>query len=168
MTHTRYKHGLSQSGLHRTWRHMKTRCMNKKSPDYHNYGGRGISICDEWKNNFQSFYDWAMASGYAANLTIERINNDGNYEPSNCRWATKAEQTRNRRNVVKLSYNGRTLSCAEWSAELGLSPGTVNNRLHKGWSVEECLFGRSGTIHKISNMAVRNKIQNLRNKEECK
>ena len=127
---------------------MQVRCFCKTNSDYHKWGGRGITICDEWlgENGFQNFWDWALSNGYKDDLTIERINNDGNYEPSNCRWATKAEQTRNRRNVVKLTYNGRTMSCAEWSAELGLAPGTVNNRLHKGYTVEECLFGKKKAI----------------------
>lgn len=132
---------------------MQTRCTNTKSPDYANYGGRGISICSEWlgKDGFINFYNWAISNGYSNGLTIERIENDGNYEPSNCRWATRAEQTRNRRNVVLLTYKGETMSCAEWSKKLGIYPGTVNNRLHKGWSVEECLFGRKETAHMIRN-----------------
>lgn len=116
--------------------------MNKKSSDYHNYGGRGIAICDEWKNDFRSFYDWALANGYSHGLTIERKDNNGDYCPENCCWITRKEQNRNRRNVVMLTYNGETMSCAEWSRKMGLYPGTVNNRLHKGWSVEECLFGK--------------------------
>jgi DNA-binding transcriptional regulator YiaG len=76
---------------------MKTRCYNTKSPDYKNYGGRGIRICNEWRDDYLSFFDWAMGNGYSDNLTIDRINNDGNYEPSNCRWATYMEQRHNQR-----------------------------------------------------------------------
>ena len=78
---------------------MKQRCYNRKNGDYKNYGARDISICNEWKDNFQAFYDWAMVNGYADDLTIDRINNDGNYEPSNCRWATAKEQRHNRRDT---------------------------------------------------------------------
>lgn len=141
---TNYKHGLSKTRLHRIWRHMKTRCTNPKCNDYPNYGGRGITICADWrgKDGFLCFYDWATSHGYTDLLTIDRIDVNGNYEPTNCRWISQPQQTRNRRNVVTLTYNGETISCAEWSRKMGLYPGTVNNRLHKGWSVEECLFGK--------------------------
>lgn len=93
----RRKHGLWGSRLHRIWGAMKTRCHNPKSPRYNDYGGRGITVCDEWLNDFKAFYDWAMSHGYADNLTIDRKNVNGNYEPSNCRWATVQEQNQNKR-----------------------------------------------------------------------
>ncbi len=120
-------------------------------------------MCDEWLGceGFINFYRWAMQNGYSDTLSIDRIDNNGNYEPSNCRWVDTFAQANNKRNNVYLTYNGETKSCAQWARELGLYPGTVNNRLHKGWSVEECLFGRKETIHKISNLAVREKILNI-------
>ncbi len=91
------KHGFAGTRLYYTWHAMIKRCCNKKNSNYKDYGGRGIKVCDEWLHNFQSFYDWAMANGYTDELTIDRINVDGNYEPSNCRWATHKQQSMNRR-----------------------------------------------------------------------
>lgn len=87
-------HNLSSHKLYRKWAGMITRCTNNKDTHYHRYGGRGINVCSEWRNDFKDFYDWAMANGYKQGLTIDRINNDGNYEPSNCQWITMAENTR--------------------------------------------------------------------------
>lgn len=91
------KHNMAYSKLYKVWQGMKTRCYNKNFMYYCNYGGRGITICDEWKSNFSNFYEWSINNGYEEGLTIDRINNDGNYEPSNCRWVTRAEQNRNKR-----------------------------------------------------------------------
>jgi hypothetical protein len=95
------KHGLKNTRLYGIWHGMKARCLNENSKDYINYGGRGIVICHEWRDNFKAFHDWATAHNYADDLTIDRINNDGNYEPSNCRWTTRTEQNRNKRNVYQ-------------------------------------------------------------------
>ena len=100
------KHGMSGGSvdkhpLYVVWKNMKRRCYKSYAPEYKNYGGRGICICEEWKEDFQVFYDWAMASGYKDGLTIERKDNNGNYEPGNCVWITKVQQARNKRNTVK-------------------------------------------------------------------
>ena len=89
-------HGYKHSRLYRIWQAMKTRCSRPSYSCYHRYGGRGICVCEEWKRSFVAFKDWALANGYSDNLSIDRINNNGNYEPANCRWATLVEQARNK------------------------------------------------------------------------
>jgi len=93
---TNIKHGMINTRLYSIWASMKDRCYNKNNTAYKYYGGKNIAICEEWKNNFMNFYNWAMENGYQDDLSIDRINSDGNYEPSNCHWATKKEQTINR------------------------------------------------------------------------
>lgn len=90
-------HGKSNTRLHRIWKAMHSRCYNKKYHAYKYYGGRGITICEEWLHNFKTFYDWAMANGYEENLTIDRIDPNGNYSPNNCRWVTMELQNKNKR-----------------------------------------------------------------------
>lgn len=96
-------HGLSKTRIYRIYRNMLNRCFYEKHPEFYYWGGRGITVCDEWKNNFLSFYNWSIKNGYEENLSIDRINVNGNYSPENCRWATAYEQTHNRRKAVKCS-----------------------------------------------------------------
>ena len=96
-TKTFIKHGKTNTLLYEVWKSMKARCNNLNNKRYSSYGGRGITVCDEWRESFQAFYDWAMINGYREGLSIDRIDNDGNYEPSNCRWATASEQQKNKR-----------------------------------------------------------------------
>ena len=96
-----YKHGMRHTRLYNIWRSMNQRCNNPNTINFKRYGGRGITVCDEWKDDFQAFYDWAMANGYSDELTIDRLDPNGNYEPSNCRWATWEQQANNKRNSMK-------------------------------------------------------------------
>ena len=98
-------HGESHSRLHVIWSGMKERCFNQNASNYHNYGGRGITVCDEWRSNYVAFRNWALENGYADNLSIDRINVNGNYEPNNCRWATSKEQNNNKRNSKTKLFN---------------------------------------------------------------
>ena len=95
------KHGLRNTRIYNIWHGMKKRCLNPKDAAFKRYGGRGITICDEWKNNVKSFYDWAIANGYNDTLTIDRVDNDGNYEPNNCEWVTPSENSKRRHRIWK-------------------------------------------------------------------
>lgn len=133
------RHGLCYTRIHRIWSLMKNRCYNHNSPEYQRYGGRGITICDEWRNSLKSFCDWAMANGYSDNLTIDRINNDGDYSPENCRWTTNKVQSNNRGNHVLLEINGETKNVAQWSEESGVKYGTIYARYLRGWTGENLI-----------------------------
>ena len=137
-----YKHALKKTRLYGIWLQIKNRCFNSNTGRYKDYGGRGITMCDEWKDNFQTFYDWSMSHGYSDDLTIDRIDNNGNYEPSNCRWVTVKEQNRNKRNVKFITYGGKTQTIPEWTKELHLGKETIRERLKRGYTDYEALFGR--------------------------
>lgn len=133
------KHGMSGTRLYRIWKNMKDRCNKPKHHNYERYGGRGIRVCEEWQNDFMAFYTWAMANGYQEDLTIDRKDNDGNYEPSNCRWATQREQLNNRGDFnVLVTYKGKTQTLMEWSEETGLPFATLRYRIVEShWPVED-------------------------------
>lgn len=125
--------------LYGVWKTMKQRCYDSNKQHYECYGGRGIVVCDEWKTDFLAFYNWALNNGYKEGLTIDRINNDGNYEPSNCRWVSQKEQSKNRRTNVYLTFNGETHTISDWSELLGVNPQTLQNRKYLGWTDEQIL-----------------------------
>ena len=115
---------------------MKCRCGKTKNKNYKRYGGRGIDVCPEWKKDFMNFYNWAILNGYDSELTLDRINNNKNYEPLNCRWATYKEQARNRCNTRIIEYQGIYLPLSTWCDELSLNYNRVLQRIDAGWSVE--------------------------------
>ena len=128
-----YRHGQCYSRLYDILRHMKQRCLNPNNKDYGLYGGRGISICDEWlgQNGFESFRNWAMNNGYSDDLSIDRIDVNGNYEPSNCRWTTAKTQANNRRTNLCYLIDGETKTLAEWCKTFGKNYGTIYYRINK-------------------------------------
>lgn len=132
-------HGLSQTRISRIWRAMKDRCYNPNAQAFQNYGGRGITVCDEWKNDMMSFYTWSIEHGYDDHLSIDRIDVNGNYEPTNCRWVDKKTQANNTRSNHMIEYGGRVQSLSKWSAETGIKPHTIRRRLELGWSIEKAL-----------------------------
>lgn len=141
------KHSLSKTSLYDCWTAIKQRCLNPKSPYFNNYGGRGIKICDEWLC-FKSFSKWAFENGYSEKLTIDRIDVNGNYEPSNCRWVDRKTQARNRRDSRLLEIDGITKSISEWCEIYSVNYNTVNNRIWRGWDWKEALMAPYGVRRK--------------------
>lgn len=133
-------HGKYGTRLYNIWRNMKARCYRVSCQDFANYGGRGITMADDWKNQFRAFYDWAMANGYHEALTIDRIDGNGNYCPENCRWSTPKEQANNLRTNRRIEFNGETHTISEWADTYGLKYHTLYARIvKKHWGIEEAL-----------------------------
>lgn len=143
-SHTTHLHGESGTLLHHKWTGMKDRCLNKNSKQYPYYGGRGITVCNEWKNDFSAFQKWALSSGYKEDLSIDRIDPNGNYCPENCRWITMSAQQSNKRNVKLITYQGETHTIPEWAKIRGIEYGTLWSRLKKGMPIEQAL--KSGSL----------------------
>lgn len=144
-------HGMLKAPEYHTYTMMLQRVLNPTNKGYKNYGGRGITVCERWRgvDGFKNFLE-DMGRRPAPHFTIERQNNDGNYEPSNCHWATRKEQGRNRRSNVLITFNGKTMCISEWAEELGMDDGTIHGRLRKGWPIERVLskdlFTRCGNV----------------------
>ena len=132
------KHGGNGTRLYRIWGSMRNRCNRENDKSYIYYGAKGITVCDEWKD-FVNFRDWALSHGYSDDLTIDRINPKGNYEPSNCRWATEKQQQNNKTSNHFLTYKNETKTIAGWSDETGIKPITILMRIRRGWTVEDAL-----------------------------
>lgn len=133
------KHGERHTRLYRTWYSIKDRCCNSKCKAYMNYGGRGITICDEWKDSYILFRDWALHNGYSDNLTIDRIDNNGNYEPINCRWVDRITQANNKRNNIFYKISDIKIPLAQYCRQNNLPYKLIVNRLRYGWSLEDAI-----------------------------
>lgn len=134
----------TRSRLHRIWQGVKSRCDNPHTASYRKYGAKGITICNEWKDDYAAFKTWALSNGYADNLTIDRIDSEGNYEPSNCRWVGYNVQNNNRSSVPLLYYDGQAHTAAEWAGIVGVKYNTLKSRLKNGWPLERAL---SESVH---------------------
>lgn len=141
------RHGETGTRLHNIWRSMKRRCDNPNCREYKWYGGKGVHVCKEWSDSFEAFRDWALANGYSDDLSIDRIDGNRNYEPSNCRWATPYEQQNNKSNTNYLTILGVTRPLIYWVKRYGLKYSTVKNRISYGWTDPyEILFGRKKKV----------------------
>lgn len=142
-----YKNGIYGKRLRAIHSGMKQRCFNPNNQSYKNYGERGITVCSEWvgDNGFTNFGKWAYENGYDKNAdrgecTLERIDNNGNYCPENCKWTNVKEQSNNKRDNIFIEYNGENKTVMQWCEELGMNHSTLLNRIKRGWPVEKALF----------------------------
>jgi hypothetical protein len=133
-----YKHGMTDTRLFKIWEGMLDRCNRPTHRYFNDYGGRGISVCDEWKE-FVPFYEWAVASGYSDGLSLDRKDNNKGYSPDNCRWATMKEQQNNKRSNRKVSYRGDSYTVTQLAEIAGLKKTTLKERLNAGWTVEDAV-----------------------------
>ena len=148
-TSTRHgRHFQSGTRLYNIWKGLSKRCFNKNNIGYALYGGRGISVCDQWRGNFENFRAWSVANGYRPNLSIDRIDSNGDYTPDNCRWATSKTQANNTRRNHFITLKGKTKLLHEWSEHIGITSSNVLSRIGRGLSEEEILkpryFKRAG------------------------
>ena len=136
---TLLKHGDSYTRLYSVYQSIIDRCYNINNKRFNDYGGRGIDVCDEWKNNYIAFKEWAISNGYQEGLSIDRIDNDMGYSSSNCRWVTRKTQQNNTRFNHIVEYNNESKTIAEWSEITGIKYDTLYSRLYRGWTAEKAL-----------------------------
>ena len=147
--------------LYNIYQGMTKRCYYPDNQNYKYYGGKGIVICNEWKSNFSAFKKWALENGYQDNLTIDRINTNGNYEPSNCRWVSMKEQCNNRTSNHLITYKGKTQNLKQWCIELNLNYGIMESRINRyKWSIEKAF--ETKTNFRMVMITYKNKTQTLK------
>ena len=132
-------HGLRHTRIYNIWNGMKIRCYDKNNHNYSKYGQKGIKVCDEWKNNFISFYGWSINNGYTDNLTLDRIDTKGNYTPENCRWTTQKIQQNNRSNNKIIEYQNKKYTVSELADAFDMEYNLVADRIRKGWNIDKII-----------------------------
>lgn len=157
-------HGDSRKGnrtrLYNIWAGMKNRCYNKRSAElYGKYGKRGISVCNEWRESYTAFREWALSNGYNDSLTIDRIDPSGDYCPENCRWATQKQQQNNRTNNHYITFCGETKTMAEWGDLAGFGRSVLEHRLSRGWTVQDALMTPRQSIKNGKRIYVPSKLE---------
>ena len=136
----KYTKEQTSSFLYSTWLGMRQRCLDKNQSHYKYYGGKGITMCEEWMNDYSKFYEWSIKNGASKELTIDRIDNNGNYEPNNCRWVDSIVQANNKTQNRIIEYNGEKLTLMQWSRKTGIGEGTIRRRIDKyGYTIDEAL-----------------------------
>lgn len=149
------RHGLSNHRLHGIWRRMKNRCSNPNDQAYDIYGAKGIKVCQEWDTSFLAFYNWAKKTGYEEGLTLDRLDSDKDYQPDNCRWITRSQNTSRagkkgkREKARYITFRGRKQSEKQWADEIGITTVALRYRLNSpNWTLEEALTMKSGERRK--------------------
>lgn len=164
---TNRKHGLSKHNLYRVWYNMKSRCYKTKDINFHSYGGRGITVCKEWRNSLPVFYNWAIKNGYKQGLQLDRIDVNKGYTPDNCRFVTVDINLNNKRNSVYLKSNGRILTAAQWARELNVSANAIYSRIRRGWSDEKIITTNFKVNYLILYADLKNKYKTLKSENEA-
>lgn len=139
------KHGLSSHPVYFLWKSIKRRCYNKNTKDYINYGGRGITVCEEWRSDFMYFYNWALKNGWEKGLDIDRIDNDGEYSSCNCRFVDKFIGNNNRRNTVMITIDGVSENISYWARLSGVNRKLIHDRLTRKWEMKRAVFEKVNT-----------------------
>lgn len=156
----KYLKEYTQSFLYSTWHGMRQRCLDKNSSHYKYYGAKGITICDDWLNDYTKFYEWAIKNGASKDCTIDRIDVNGNYEPSNCRWVDAITQANNKTQNRIIEYNEEKLTLAQWSKKVGIKESTIRRRIDRyGYTIDEALGFRPHKFKEYDRSNSRKKVE---------